>query len=152
MIECMCDERARQRYTQRLSGPLLDRFDLRIAVRRPNVDDLLDQSPGESSADVARRVRSVREASLVHRGLLNAHLDETALNRHATLDPSAERLIRSEMERGRLTGRGYHRVRRVARTLADLSGGVDASVGEDHVATALTMRARVGLAAVEQAA
>ena len=57
---CECDEVARLRYTRRLSGPLLDRFDLRVAVQRPAVDDLLDRGGGEPSATVARRVAAAR--------------------------------------------------------------------------------------------
>jgi len=142
--DCSCDERSRQRYTQRMSGPLLDRFDLRVAVSRPNVADLLDGEPGESTAEVAARVHHARAAALARSGGLNADLDEHGLNEFAPLDSDAERCIRDEMERGRLTGRGYHRIRRVARTLADLGGGVDRAIEERDVVAALTMRARVG--------
>lgn len=150
--DCVCDERSRQRYTQRLSGPLLDRFDLRVAVNRPDVTELLDGQPGESTADVAARVGAARTAAAVRSGGLNAELDEQGLNEFAPLDPDAERCIRREMELGRLTGRGYHRVRRVARTLADLAGRVDAPISEHDVVRALSMRARVGLSAVGAAA
>lgn len=150
--DCACDERSRQRYTNRLSGPLLDRFDLRVAVNRPDVTDLLDGAPGESTADVAARVHAARAAAIARSGGLNAELDEHGLNEFAPLDAAAERCIRSEMELGRLTGRGYHRVRRVARTLADLAGGVDRAIEEGDIVAALTMRARVGLSAVGAAA
>jgi len=150
--DCACDERSRQRYTQRLSGPLLDRFDLRVAVNRPDVTELLDGEPGECTADVAGRVRRARDAAIARSGGVNADLDEQGLSEFAPLDPDAERCIRTEMELGRLTGRGYHRIRRVARTLADLSGGVDRSIEEREVASALGMRARVGLSVVGAAA
>ena len=146
--DCVCDEGSRQRYTQRLSGPLLDRFDLRVAVNRPNVTDLLDGQPGESTADVAARVDRARAAALSNRGCLNADLDESGLNEFAPLESDADCCIRQEMELGRLTGRGYHRVRRVARTLADLEGHADRPVSEKNVVAALSMRARVGLSAV----
>jgi magnesium chelatase family protein len=150
--DCACDERSRQRYTQRLSGPLLDRFDLRVAVNRPDVADLLGGEPGESTADVAARVHLARSAAAGRSGGLNAELDEHGLNEFAPLEAAAERCIRAEMERGRLTGRGYHRIRRVARTLADLAGRADGPIDEGDVTTALTMRARVGLSAVGAAA
>ena len=150
--DCACDERSRQRYTQRLSGPLLDRFDLRVAVNRPDVTELLDGEPGESTAEVAARVHAARAAAIARGGGLNAELDEHGLNEFAPLDPAADRCIRTEMERGRLTGRGYHRIRRVARTLADLAGGVDRPIEEGDVAAALGMRARVGLSVVGVAA
>jgi magnesium chelatase family protein len=150
--DCECDEQSRQRYSRRLSGPLLDRFDLRVAVTRPNVADLLDGEPGESTADVAARVHRARSAAMGRSGGLNAALDEHGLNEFAPLDPEAESCIRHEMERGRLTGRGYHRIRRVARTLADLSGGVDRSIEERDIVSALSMRARVGASATGAAA
>ncbi len=120
--DCECDERSRNRYVGRLSGPLLDRFDLRVAVQRPAVTELLDGDPGESTADVAARVAQARRVAVERSGGLNAALDENALNEFAPLDIAANRLIRDEIELGRLTGRGYHRIRRVARTLADLAG------------------------------
>jgi len=150
--DCACDERSRQRYMRRLSGPLLDRFDLRIPVNRPEVSDLLDGAPGESTGEVAARVRAARSVAFARSGGLNAELDEQGLNEFASLDLDAERCIRAEMERGRLTGRGYHRVRRVARTIADLAGRSDQPIEERDVVSALGMRARVGLSAVGAAA
>ncbi len=152
LTDCACDERSRNRYTQRLSGPLLDRFDLRVAVHRPDVTELLDGEPGESTAEVAARVAAARQAARVRSGGLNAELDENGLNEHAPLDSAADACIRTEIERGRLTGRGYHRVRRVARTIADLAGGVDRPIQEGDIAAALSMRARIGLSAVGAAA
>lgn len=152
LSDCACDERSRQRYAQRLSGPLLDRFDLRVAVNRPEVADLLDGAPGESTAEVAQRVHAARATAFGRGGVLNADLDERGLQEFAPLDPDADRCIRAEMERGRLTGRGYHRIRRVARTIADLRGGADRAICEADVALALTMRARIGLSAVGAAA
>jgi len=137
---CACDERSRHRYLSRLSGPLLDRFDLRVRVSRPEVGDLLSGERGESSAEVASRVARARARAIESRGMLNADLDGEALDRWARLDEAATSLLRDEMERGRLTGRGYHRVRRVARTLADLAGCESASVNGDLVAAALSMR------------
>jgi magnesium chelatase family protein len=150
--ECECDERARHRYISRLSGPFLDRFDLRIAVRRPDVDEMLGGEAGESTAEVAARVAKARLVALDRAGVLNAELDDTMLHEFAPLDTDAERMLRVELERGRLTGRGYHRVRRVARTLADLAGHIDGPIGEDHVAMAIVMRTRVGTSSLLEAA
>jgi magnesium chelatase family protein len=146
--DCHCDERSRSRYVGRLSGPLLDRFDLRVSVHRPDVGELLDGEPGESTAEVAARVAAARRFALERGGVLNGALDEHGLNEFAPLDAAAARLVRTEIERGRLTGRGYHRVRRVARTLADLAGEHEGPISEVRVAGALGMRARVGLSAV----
>jgi magnesium chelatase family protein len=145
--ECHCDQRVQHRYISRLSGPFLDRFDLRVAVQRPGVDDMLDGAPGESTAEVAARVAAARSSAFERSGCLNADLDDAALQVDAPLAADAETLLRSELERGRLTGRGYHRVRRTARTLADLAGDVDGPIGEPHVAAALMMRTSIGASA-----
>jgi magnesium chelatase family protein len=149
---CECDERSKQRYLGRLSGPLLDRFDLRIAVQRPAIDEILDGDKGESTAVVAARVAAARRVALERSGRLNATLGDDLLAEVAPLDPGAARHLRSILERGRLTARGYHRVRRVSRTLADLAGLVDESIPEEIVVEALAMRTRIGFAAVGQAA
>jgi magnesium chelatase family protein len=149
---CECDDVARARYLRRLSGPLLDRFDLRVLVSRPSVDDLLDPGGGETSAVVAARVAQARRAALERSGLLNAALQGTSLDQAAPLTPPALERLRDEMERGRLTGRGYHRIRRVARTIADLAGAADAAIDAAHIAVALSLRARLRASATGMAA
>jgi magnesium chelatase family protein len=145
---CECDDLARLRYVRRLSGPLLDRFDLRVAVHRPTVDELLDPGGGgEPSAAVAARVAAARSAALARAGRLNAGLHGELLDRHAPLAPAALAVLRAEMERGRLTGRGYHRIRRVARTIADLravrAGAEGVPIDVADVEVALSLRTRV---------
>ncbi len=146
---CECDEVARMRYLRRLSGPLLDRFDLRVAVQRPGVDDLLDPGGGEPSAIVAQRVVTARALAVDRSGRLNADLHGQLLDQVAPLTPRARDLMRSEIERGRLTGRGYHRIRRVARTIADLAATPSPVevVDEGHVEVALSLRTRLRTAA-----
>lgn len=140
---CECDQVRRQRYLRRLSGPLLDRFDLRIAVDRPDIEALVASEPGESSAVVARRVGAARSAAEARHGVLNAALPGETLDRTAPLTQGAARTLRSELERGRLTGRGYHRIRRVARTIADLEAEPPDLVDDQHVVEALAMRTKV---------
>ena len=148
---CDCDERSRARYIGRLSGPLLDRFDLRVAVARPEVDELFGGEPGESTAQIAPRVATARRVALERSGSLNAALDDNGLNEFAPLTKGASELLRREVERGRLTARGLQRIRRVSRTLADLDGQPDA-IDEMFVISALGMRTRIGLSAVGRAA
>ena len=148
---CSCDEGARSRYLRRLSGPLLDRFDLRIGVHRPAVDELLSPSGAERTVTVAARVAAARDRAMGRSGMLNAAIPPAHLDLWAPLTGAARQLLRGELERDRLSGRGYHRVRRVARTIADLDGDVEL-VGEEHVALALAMRVRVGEPARERAA
>ncbi len=149
---CDCDDGARLRYLRRLSGPLLDRFDLRVGVARPGVDDLLQGGGGESTALAAARVSIARTAAVDLRGTLNSEIPASHLDILAPLHPAARLMLRSELERERLTGRGYHRIRRVARTLADLDGEISAPVGEQHVALALQLRVRLRVSMREQVA
>ncbi|MFZ9427848.1 MAG: YifB family Mg chelatase-like AAA ATPase [Ilumatobacteraceae bacterium] len=139
---CECDETALAKYRRRFSGPFLDRFDVRVLVHRPRVDDLLGESTGESSAVVRDRVSMVRRVALERQGTVNAMLAPEDLDRHAPIDVAATSLLRRELEAGRLTGRGLHRGRRGARTIADRDGQHDV-VSEHHVATALALRARI---------
>jgi magnesium chelatase family protein len=138
---CECDERSRQRYLGRLSGPLLDRFDLRVAVARPAVGELMGDGASEPTAVVAARVASARAVALERAGVLNASLEGVLLDQWAIPDPDAALRLGREMEHGRLTGRGYHRVRRSARTIADLAGRTDAVLSDEDITVALSMRA-----------
>jgi magnesium chelatase family protein len=149
---CECDDGARLRYLRRLSGPLLDRFDLRVGVARPDVDDLLQSGGGETTAVAAARVEIARSAAIGLRGTLNSDIPASHLDILAPLHPSARLILRTELERERLTGRGYHRIRRVARTLADLDGDFAAPVGEAHVALALQLRVRLRVSMRQQVA
>jgi len=138
---CQCDDTAKARYLRRLSGPLADRFDLRVVVHRPAVDDLFGSEGGESSASVRERVVEARSVAVGRAGRLNAALRPDELDAVAPLSDEATAVLRAEVERGRLTGRGYHRVRRVARTIADLRDPDAAVVGVIDVEQALSMRA-----------
>jgi magnesium chelatase family protein len=149
---CECDDVARARYLRRLSGPLLDRFDLRVPVARPSVDDLLDGRGGEPTAVVAARVAVARRAALDRAGRLNAELHGESLDELAPLTAPARDRLRDEMERERLTGRGYHRIRRVARTVADLAGAEADPIDLEHVAVALSLRVRLRTAPAGAAA
>ena len=135
MVACQCLPAAVARYRRRLSGPLLDRFDLRVAVRRLAAEEL-EGHRGESSAEVAARVEATRAVQrkrrCLNRDLSGPKLDELAI------EAGAMRLLSRAVDRSGLTARGYDRVRRVARTLADLDQTEE--VGEGHVAEALALR------------
>ena len=139
---CVCDDRAKQKYLRRFSGPLLDRFDLRVAVTRPHVDELLASSKSESSRDIALRVQQARSRAIERNGCLNSALTAEALDEYAPLTNGASQLLRHQVERGRLSGRGYHRIRRVGRTVADLRDQSE-KVDEMHIAVALALRVGV---------
>lgn len=137
---CRCTDAARSRYARRLSGPLLDRFDLRVPIGRPEVGDLLGGAPGEATAAVAERV-AVARAAAAERGVrANADLSPRRLEEVAPLSSTAARVLEWRLRTGALSGRGLHRVHRVARTVADLDGA-PGLVGEEHVCAALELRA-----------
>jgi magnesium chelatase family protein len=137
---CRCTPAARARYARRLSGPLIDRFDLRVGVGRPDVAELLSAAPGESTATVAARVAAARRAAQSRGVPANAQLPAWRLDDVAALDRPATRLVERRLREGRLTGRGLGGVRRVARTVADLAGD-DGPLAVGHVSTALALRA-----------
>ncbi|MEJ7585342.1 MAG: YifB family Mg chelatase-like AAA ATPase [Acidimicrobiales bacterium] len=139
---CRCSDAARHRYRRRLSGPLLDRFDLRVDVARPDVDDLLCAHPlaaGETSAAVAERVVQARDRALFRNVRCNADLPASRLDAEAELSPGARTVLEMSLRQGRLTARGLARVRRVARTLADLAG-FEGPLQAEQVARALALR------------
>ena len=141
---CTCSDTARLKYARRLSGPFLDRIDLRVDVPRPDVTHLLAGPPGESTAVVAARVAAARVLA-VRRGVrCNAELSLTALDSIAPVHGSAAVLFEDALRAGSLTARGLHRSRRVARTIADLRDG-DAPVTEEDVCLALQLRAEPDL-------
>ncbi|MET0908487.1 MAG: YifB family Mg chelatase-like AAA ATPase [Ilumatobacteraceae bacterium] len=138
--DCVCADAALQRYARRLSGPLVDRFDLRVGVTRPAIDELLAIEPNESTEVVAARVAVARSTATHRQGGLNRSIRVRDLDEVAPLEPAARAVLRRELEFERLSGRGYHRVRRVARTIADLRDAGDEPVAESDVALALELR------------
>lgn len=146
---CRCSEAARLRYGRRLSGPLLDRFDLRLDVARPDPGQLLGGMAGESTAAVAARVAGARAVAAGRGVSCNAQLGGWQLEEIAPLRPEAAAILEGGLRAGSLSARGLQRIRRVARTLADL-GGRDGPLGEGDVCLALQLRAepdRLGAAA-----
>ena len=140
---CGCSDAARGRYHRRLSGPLLDRFDLRVEVARPDPEELIAGRTGEPSSAVAERVIAARERASQRGVLANGELTGARLERYAPLDSSAARMLDESMRRGRLSARGFSRVRAVARTIADLQGDGD-RIRAEHVALALSLRSSLG--------
>jgi magnesium chelatase family protein len=136
---CRCGEGLRFKYLRRVSGPLLDRFDLRLEVARPGVDELLGAPTGEPTAVVAARVAKARLVAQERGHGLNSAIPGPLLDEVAPVTKAARLVLRRELEADRLSGRGLHRVRRVARTLADLHE-VYGEIDEEWVSTALNLR------------
>lgn len=140
---CRCSDLVRQRYLRRLSGPLLDRFDLRIQVRPPDPDQLLDGIRGEPTVAVASRVAAARERAASRGVEANVELTGAQLEHFAPLTPAAHAALRERLRGGLLSGRGLHRVRCVALTLCDLAGD-EPLVDAERLDEALMLRASVG--------
>ena len=139
---CRCPAGLLARYRRRLSGPLLDRFDLRVDVQRPDVEHLLGGEGGEGSESVAQRVEAARVQARERGVRANADLQGPDLDRWAPLDREAHAYLSATLRSGRLTARGLARVRRVALTMADLAGHRGA-LTQRHVATAVQLRSDV---------
>jgi magnesium chelatase family protein len=130
-------------YMGRISGPLMDRFDLRVEVPPVAFTDLDLPASGETSAQVAARVataRSVQQARFAQRSgmRLNADAEGEALERIATPDAEGRAFLTKVAERFGLSARGYHRILRVARTIADMDGS--AEMRHPHIAEAVSYR------------
>lgn len=141
-LACGCTNVAKQRYLRRFSGPLLDRFDLRVELQRPSTKELTSQEKGEGSAVIAERVLRVHEISFARQGCVNSEISADALEDVAPLQEDALNILRTRLDNGKLTGRGYHRIRRVARTLADLNDA-PGPIAAEWVLLALSMRAKL---------
>ena len=126
---CRCTPDQIARYRGRISGPLLDRIDLQIEVPAVPPQDLSQGAAGESSAEVCARVSAAYEMQVGRQGGPNARLGTRAIDRHCAIDAAGSALLKQAVERLGLSARGYHRVLKVARTIADLAG-------EDRLATA----------------
>jgi magnesium chelatase family protein len=139
--DCRCTETQRKRYRRRLSAPLLDRFDLRLRITAPEPND----TPGESSADVAARVRAATARQHARYAdwswSQNAHVAAGAVTLLMPLAGAADEYWRHLIEDRTLTGRGAVRIRKVARTIADLEDSAD--ISPEHLDTAAFLRTDV---------
>ena len=139
-VPCTCLPEAVERYRSRLSGPILDRIDLRVHVPRVPYERLRDDAAAEPSAAVRARVTAARERMRARSGRPNAELGAVALRRHCRLDAAADTLIGTAIRTRKLSPRAYHRLLRVARTAADLDGRE--RITADDIGTALLLRAQ----------
>jgi magnesium chelatase family protein len=142
---CRCTPAIIDSYQRRLSGPLLDRVDLKVAVRRVPVAALAGEPRGESSAAVRSRVMAARTRQMERQGCLNAQLKPARLRQLASLEPASRNTLERWAEQRSLTARGFHRAWRVAMTAADLEG--IERIAERHVLEALGYRLSDAVAA-----
>ncbi len=135
---CQCTAEQVQRYRARISGPLLDRLDLHVHVPRLEFKSLREKSGDlEGTVDVAARVKRARELQIDRQGVCNAHLDNTAVERYCAPNAAGLAILERAMQHLGLSARGYHRVLKVARTIADMSAQSQIEVAQITEALAL---------------
>ncbi|MPT41711.1 MAG: ATP-binding protein, partial [Achromobacter sp.] len=134
---CACSPDQAARYVGRVSGPLLDRIDLHVALP-PSDPDWMSGPPGEPSEPVRERVARCRERQLARQGKPNAALEGAELDEHCRMDGEARALLSQAMRRLAGSARALHRALRVARTIADLDG--EERLAAPHVAQAVQYR------------
>jgi magnesium chelatase family protein len=136
--KCRCTPDQVARYRAKISGPLLDRIDIQIEVPAVPQEDLLKQTDGESTAIIKARVESARQRQLARQGKPNSLLSVTEIDTFCAPDTASETLLRQAITRLNLSARAYHRVLKVARTIADLEGSVAIQIG--HITEAIQYR------------
>ncbi len=142
---CTCGEAAVRRYQQRISGPMLDRFDIQLDVQRVDHDKLTDARKGEPSATIQARVEEARERQRQrYRNLphlrANSDLGASEIEQFCVMDDDAKNLLNAAMRKLQLSARAYHRVLKVSRTIADLAASE--TIQTVHVAEAVQYRSR----------
>ncbi|MBL7161084.1 MAG: YifB family Mg chelatase-like AAA ATPase [Anaerolineales bacterium] len=145
--ECTCSNQVITRYQKRISGPMLDRIDIHIEVPRVDYDKLSDDRLGEPSSEIQNRVEAAREQQRKRfEGTslsCNADMGPAELRQYCPLDQTGRSLLRSAMSQLQLSARAYHRVLKLARTIADLAG--ESEIAPAHLAEALQYRPKLEL-------
>jgi magnesium chelatase family protein len=126
------------RYRARISGPLLDRIDIQISVPALTEDELMQAGTGESSTTIRDRVQGARDRQMQRQGKPNAALGTQEIDQFCALDAAGETLLKQAIARLNLSARAYHRVLKLARSVADLAGSD--TIGTAHLAEAIQYR------------
>jgi len=135
---CRCTATKIANYLHRLSGPLLDRIDLQVAVQRPDASVLLAPPSGPTTQEAKQWVSLTQARQLKRANMLNGHLSSAALGKHAALGTAEEQMLEHAIASLNLSPRGIHKVLRVARTIADLDASKD--INKSHLLESLSYR------------
>jgi len=135
---CRCTPERIARYRGRVSGPLADRIDIKLEVPAPRDSELVAPVAGEPSASIRRRVEGARQVQMARQGKPNALLGTREIDQHCATDREGDQLLRHALARLLLSARAYHRVLRVARSIADIAG--TAAIAAEHIAEAIQYR------------
>ncbi len=146
---CTCSTTMVQRYQKRLSGPLLDRIDLHLQVRRVPYEKLTDDANAETSSSVRSRVSAARQYQTTRFGsgsrlTCNADMGPADVRKWCKVEPVGQAILKAATAQLGLSARAFHRCLKVARTIADLEGSAD--IGKTHIAEALSYRPAVQVA------
>jgi magnesium chelatase family protein len=136
--KCRCTPDQIARYRARISGPLLDRIDLHIEVPALHEDELTSVASGEPSANIRARVQRARYLQHTRQGKANAQLGTKEIEMHCTPDETGASLLKQAISHLNLSARAYHRILKVARTIADLAGSE--TIHSQHIAEAIQYR------------
>jgi magnesium chelatase family protein len=144
---CTCAPSTVTKYQKRISGPLLDRIDIHIEVPLVDYEKLSSDRLGESSADIRKRVQAARQRQLERfvgmNIICNADMRVAEIRKFCKLDETGESLIKAAMSQLQLSARAYHRILKLARTIADLAGSEE--IQTSHLAEALQYRPKIML-------
>lgn len=143
---CECSPEQQRRHRNRISAPFLDRIDLQIEVPRVKHEDLTNLKVGESSSEVRQRVEAARQRQLQRQQKINVALSGRDVDHYCGLQEKDQRLLTTAMERFKLSARAYHRILKVARTIADLANSN--AIQTAHLTEALSYRALDRLSAL----